>query len=140
MNKSLNALMTKLNWQLNELNAQLLTEQNGINALQVKITEIEEVIQRSGFNSLMINPELEINRLNFITQQHERRDTLHSQQKNHQEIAAKLQEKIQRINTELKMLEKYLEREQKAQTEQQKKTEDNALDEWVIQQRKPNED
>jgi flagellar biosynthesis chaperone FliJ len=44
-----------------------------------------------------------------------------------------VQEKMQRIKTELKMLEKYLEREQTERQEQQKKAENNALDEWVIQ-------
>lgn len=53
--------------------------------------------------------------------------------KQHQDTEQNVEEKMQRIKTELKMLEKYLEREQAELKEQQKKAENNALDEWVIQ-------
>lgn len=135
MNKSLNALMTKLNWQLNELNLHLHEAQNQIKQLTQQIQAIDEHIDKARMNSLVINPELEISRLNFVTQQQEQKDDLFTALKNHQEVEKKLNDKIQRLKIELKMLEKYMEREAASQKEQQEKTQANAMDEWVIQKR-----
>ncbi|MDR3501308.1 MAG: flagellar FliJ family protein [Legionella sp.] len=133
MNQSLSALMTKLNWQLNELNLQLLETQNQLQKVRQEREALDEQIQQAGVNSLTINPDFEISRLNFITQQHEKKEALNMTLKQHQDTEQNVQEKMQRIKTELKMLEKYLEREQAELKEQQKKAENNALDEWVIQ-------
>ncbi len=133
MNKSLSALMTKLNWQLNELNLQLHETQNQLQKVRQEMEALDEQIQQAGVNSLIINPDFEINRLNFITQQHEKKEELNMTLKQHQDTEKNVQEKMQRIKTELKMLEKYLEREQAELQEQQKKAENNALDEWVVQ-------
>lgn len=73
MNQSLTALMTKLNWQLNELHSQLHETQNQLHKVRQEIEALDEQIQQAGINSLTINPDFEINRLNFITQQHEKR-------------------------------------------------------------------
>ncbi|USQ13091.1 flagellar FliJ family protein [Legionella lytica] len=133
MNKSLAALMTKLNWQLNELNLQLHEVQNQLEKVRQEMESLDKQIQQAGINSLTINPDFEINRLNFITQRHEKKEELNMALKQHQDTERSVQEKMQRIKTELKMLEKYLEREQTERQEQQKKAENNALDEWVIQ-------
>lgn len=135
MNQSLQALMTKLNWQLNELNLQMQEVQAQLQSVNQHIQEIDDKVSKASLNSLTINPELEINRLNFVTQLHEQKDQWLSESRSHLEAENKLKEKIQRVKTELKMLEKYLEKEKTSQQEQQKKSEDNAMDEWVIQKR-----
>lgn len=133
MNKSLFALMTKLNWQLNALNLQLHEVQDQLQRVRQEMAARDEQIQQAGVNSLTINPDFEINRLNFITQQQEQKEKLNMTLKQHQDTEQAVQEKMQRIKTELKMLEKYLEREQAELQEQQKKAENNVLDEWIIQ-------
>lgn len=135
MNQPLNALLTKLNWQLNELNLNLHEAQNQSQAVTQKIHEVAEGMNQAGLTSLVINPDLEINRLNFLTQQQERKEALTNTLKNHQELENKLNDKIQRVKTELKMLEKYLAREESCQKAQQQKAHDNAMDEWVIQKK-----
>lgn len=135
MNQPLNALMSKLNWQLNELNLHLHESQTQSQSLTAQIQAIDGLINQARPKSLVINPELEMNRLNFMTQEANKKDELSAELKNHQDVESKLKEKIQRVKTELKMLEKYLEREESSHHEQQKKAHDNALDEWVIQKR-----
>lgn len=135
MNQSLNALLTKLNWQLNDLELNLNKTRQEIQRLADQINKIDKSINGSGFNSLIINPDLEINRLNFITQQHNQKEELISALNNYQGTESKLKEKIQRVKTELKMLENYLQRDQISKKEHLKKAHDNALDEWVIQKR-----
>lgn len=135
MNQPLNALMSKLNWQLNELNLHLHEAQTQSQSLTNKIQAIDEHLNQARPKSLVINPELEMSRLNFATQEANKKDELITELKNHQDVEDKLKEKIQRVKTELKMLEKYLKREESSHNEQQKKAHDNALDEWVIQKR-----
>ncbi len=135
MNQPLNALMRKLNWQLNELNLHLHESQTQSQSLTEQIQAIDDHINQARPKPLVINPDLEMSRLNFMTQEANKKDELSAELKNHQDVESKLKEKIQRVKTELKMLEKYLEREESSHNEQQKKAHDNALDEWVIQKR-----
>ena len=135
MSHPLQAMMVKLNWQLNELNLHLHEAQRQIQAVEQQIEEIDQHMNQTGLKSLLINPEFEINRLNFITQQQEMKIELITVLKDHHDVEAKLNDKILRVKTELKMLEKYLDREALSQKEQQKKVQDNAMDEWVIQRR-----
>ena len=135
MNQSLKALMAKLNWQYSELHMNLKAlEQDSLNVIQ-KIEQLAHDINQSFTSPLNIIPELEINKLNFITQQQEKKEELIMLLKNHQTLEKKLGDKIQRIKMEQKMLELYIEREQKKQKDQQNKAEEHALDEWVCQNR-----
>lgn len=135
MNQSLTALHTKLNWQISELSMHLQVAEKESVAVMQQIEALEQQINQTCISPLIINPELEINKLNFLTQQQERKDELVMILKNHRVVEAKLKEKLQRVNTELKMLERYMEREHLAQQEQQQKIQEKALDEWAIQKR-----
>ncbi|KTD41002.1 hypothetical protein [Legionella parisiensis] len=115
MNKSLTTLMIKLNEQLNELNLNLDTALHKKQELGQQIHQIEELINQTNSSSLTINPAIEINRLNVITQQQEKKETIILDLKNYQDIENKLKQKIKRIKMELNMLMHYLEREQTAQ-------------------------
>jgi len=95
MNESLNILISKLNRQLNEFDVHLHTVRHQKQELELHFQQIEERINQPVSNSLIVNPVSEINWLNFITQQ--------------------LEEKITRVQKELKMIEHYLEREEKHQ-------------------------
>jgi hypothetical protein len=133
MNKTLTALMTKLNWQQNDLNLHLKAAEHESHLLIQDIQALEASMHPSCPTSLRINPEVEMSKLNFLTQQHAKKEELSILLKEKQTIEMKLKDKLQRIKTELKMLEKYSEREQLSQKEQQLKTQQNTLDEWVLQ-------
>ncbi|WP_298626864.1 hypothetical protein [uncultured Legionella sp.] len=136
MNQSLSALMTRLTWQNNELATHLQAAEQESLIVMKEIKELEQNIEQYYISPLIINPELEINKLNFLTQQQDRKDELLIILKNHQELIAKLTGKLQRIKIELKMLEQYIEREQQTHKEQLLKIQEQALDEWVLQNRK----
>ncbi|MCL9682636.1 hypothetical protein [Legionella maioricensis] len=135
MNQSLTALMTKLNWQRTELNTHLQSVENESGKVKLQLEELEQKLNQSCVTPFLINPELEINRLNFIAQLNEQKETLGLILKKHQALEIKLKDKLHRTKTELKMLERYLEREQHNQQGQQKKIHEHSLDEWVIQKR-----
>ena len=135
MNQLLNALMTKLTWQENELTNHLQAAENESLLLITQMQEIEEQLNKSCVAPQRINPEFEINRLNFITQQHEQNDSLVLDLKNKQILEIKLKDKLLRVKTEIKMLQRYLKRELITQRKLQNKVQEQALDEWVIQKR-----
>ncbi len=134
MNKQITALITKLNWQVNELYQHYQETQKQCQLLIEQISEFDkQITQCAQTDSLHINPEFEINRLNFITQLQEKKEILKTTLKNHQEIEKKLENRIQRSKIELKMLNKYIEREKNTQKEQQDKKHNHDMDEWAIQ-------
>lgn len=139
MNQSLTALHTKLTWQINELSLHLHATEKESVTVKHQIEELEQQINQICISPLIINPELEINKLNFLTRQQEKKDELTMILKNHQAVETKLKDKLQRVNTELKILERYIERERLDHQRQQKKIQENALDEWAIQKRTPYE-
>lgn len=135
MNPSLKALMTKLTWQKNELSMQLKAIEEEINTLKQMLFAVEQTLSQASSSSLIINPEFEINRLNFITHHHEEKEQVEQALKDELHKELQVKDKIRRVSTELKMLEHYIEREAlKAHQLAQKKTE-QAMDEWVIQKR-----
>ena len=73
MNQSLNALMTKLNWQHNELSMHLQAAENESLKVIKQLQELEQKLNQSGVAPLIINPEFEINRLNFIPNSRKKR-------------------------------------------------------------------
>ncbi|KTD35299.1 hypothetical protein Lmor_0746 [Legionella moravica] len=136
MSQTLTALMTRLTWQNNELSIHLQAAEDESRIVMQQILELEHTINQSCITSMSINPELEINKLNFLTQQQEKKDELVMILKNHQALEAKLKDKLLRIKTEIKMLEQYMEREQDASRQHQIKSQEGALEEWVLQNRK----
>jgi len=136
MSSSLNALLTQLIGQKNEVTFKLTaTEQEQ----QILIQQVDELnlklTHSSSSSSIVINPELEINRMNFLMQLQQQKDEVQMKLKEQQELIAKLQQKAQRINTELKMLERYLTRQEQQALQEQRKTEEHAVEEWVLQKR-----
>lgn len=135
MNQSLSALMTRLTWQNNELTIHLQAAEQESFIVMQQIKELEQKTEHSCIPPHIINPELEINKLNFLTQQQEKKEELLMILRNHQALITKLKDKLQRIKTELKMLEQYVAREQQTHNEELLKSQEQALDEWVLQNR-----
>lgn len=73
MNKSLVCLIHKLNKQFNDLDLHLHAVQHQKQELEHQIQHIEEQIDQTIPNSLTMNPEIEINWLNFVMQQQEKK-------------------------------------------------------------------
>ena len=135
MNPSLVALMTKLNWQKNALTLELQKAEQDSQNLYEQINNLDRTVHQAYNSSMGIIPELEINRLNFITQQQERKGKFNSLFKNNQALEQKLRDKLLRINTELKMLEKYTNKETDQLKKEQHKIAEYQLEEWVLQKR-----
>lgn len=136
MNLSLIALMKKLAWQRDELHTHLYATNDELIKINQQLEEITREFSQSAMrNSVMIHPELEVTRLNFITQLHNQKDELAEQLRNKEKLATKLNDKLLCVKTELRMLEKHLEKEQANQRQQQEKAREQSLDEWVIQRR-----
>lgn len=133
MNHSLSALVSKLKGQQNECHRQLQHIEKQSALRQSELQRLEKQITQALDIPLRINPDLEINRLNFITRQHMAQESLNLELQTHRQHEEQLKNKLQRINSELKILERYITREQQKITEQQRKTQENHLDEWVIQ-------
>ncbi len=136
MSTALSALMTKLAWQRDELQTHLHTVEEEFIKVKQQLEEIEQkVSQSSARYSVEINPEFEMTRFNFITQLQNQKDELAEVLKNQEDLATQLSDKLLRVKTELRVLEKYLEKEQVHQRKQQEKAQEQSLDEWVIQRR-----
>lgn len=133
MNKTLKAMMIKLSWQHDELLTQLhhldASRQKTIDALNA----VQLTISQSKVTLNTINPEVEINRLNFITFNYQQHDELRLRLNEYDTQKLRLDEQFKRIKTELKMLEHYTERQTNDLKQQQMKKEEHAMDEWALQ-------
>ena len=135
MSTSLNALLTQLNWQKNEIALQINIIDKECNQLAQHIEHLDNKLNEVCPRSKIINPELEISRLNFMLQQQEEKRIIAERLKQQEIQKDQLHHKMQRIKTELKMLELYLTRKQQQLQHEQTKAEEFALDEWVLQKR-----
>lgn len=135
MSSALNALTTQLTWQKNEVTFELTAAEQEEQALEQQLKEFNLKLAQSSSSSQFINPELEINRMNFVMQLQQQKAEILSLLKAQQELIAKLNEKLQRIKNELKMLERYLERKEELAQRNQRKSEEQSVEEWVLQKR-----
>lgn len=139
MNHTLTALMTKLTWQNNDITLQLQTAQKQSLLSQNQIQSLEDQINQSSLTQCnanqLINPEIEMSRLHFITYQQDKKEQLNTTLKNQQTVEHQLEDKLQQLKIELKMLEKHLKKAEQIQGNQQTINQEQALDEWVLQRR-----
>ncbi|MDP3269463.1 MAG: hypothetical protein Q8M40_10490 [Legionella sp.] len=136
MNPSFKALTILLDWQYNDLIGKLYTVQQESLTLQQQILKIETKLnQRTPINSI-INPEFEISKFNFFTQQQAQKAELTLLLNEQKKLETTLSDQILQTKRELKLLAKHTEREQLNHKQHQRVTQEKALDEWVIQMRK----
>jgi|GEM_PF-3042523 len=137
MNKTLTALMTKLTWQLSELDQQIQTIENELGNLEQQLQENKTLIANASITPSIILPEQEIGRLNYMMRQQQLQDDINqtinelSSQKN------ALSERKIRVNMELKMLTKHQQNQHDERKHQLDIQQQNAADEWVTQRREP---
>jgi len=132
MNRSLDALFTKLKWKLHELCNKLLSIQQKIESLEQDLLLNQQKTSNSCAIPTLIMPEKEIARSHFMTLQQQRQAALQSEQK-------VLIAQQTRLNMELKMLEKHQAATLKTQQQQTWLKEQNTSDEWILQRRDTNE-
>ncbi|MFC3909488.1 hypothetical protein ACFORL_10450 [Legionella dresdenensis] len=133
MNKTLAALKTRIDWQLNEVKQQQAVLNEEITVLDEQMQVNAGQISEACASPVYLLPEQEIARLNFVIRQQQLQDELtrkKDQLMTQQEI---LRQKQTRLGTELKMLEKYLEQKAKEHAKNQEKEQQNFIDEWAIQ-------
>lgn len=135
MNKTLTALMTKIQWQLTGIQQQMQQVNQQITDLDSQLDETQLRITSASVAPRVIVPEREIAGMHFIMGQQQIQDELSASKSELLAQQAQLTTKKLRLETELKMLEKH----QNNQLEQQRKqallTEQNNMDEWIVQRR-----
>ncbi|MDI9817552.1 MULTISPECIES: hypothetical protein [unclassified Legionella] len=135
MRGSLLALMNKLTWQLNDLVQELHSIDEQYTTLQTALLNTKQQVDNACSTPAIINPEQEIIRLNFIIQQQQKYEKLTIEIKAIESQRTQLQARQLRLNTELKMLEKYQERQSALTRQKLAGVEQHAIDEWVLQKR-----
>lgn len=135
MNRTLTALMIKLSEQLNNTQDQLDKIKEQIQSLQQELQITQEKVQAACTLSGSIQPEQEIARLNFIIQNQQQIDVLVLQKKTLEAHYLQNQERQVRLNSELKMLQHYQEKQQKSTEQKIALSQQQAIDEWVLQKR-----
>lgn len=137
MNKTLQALMTKLQWQLTDLDKQLQALDLQLEHLETMLDDNQQKIDKACATPALIVPEKEIARLNFIIAESQKQDSLTLSKTELQSQKSRLTTRKIRLNTELKMLEKHQSNQQTNERLKGIVTEQNNMDEWVLQQKEP---
>jgi chromosome segregation ATPase len=137
MNKTLIALMNKLSWQVNEVSQVLQTINDEQGSLQKTHAELQEQLQKACATTVIINPEQEIARLHFIMHKQQEQDHLTLRMKELEAQQAQLKKRKIRLDIELKMLDRYQEKQQEKALENEILLQQNANDEWILQRKKP---
>lgn len=132
MNKTLSALMTKLQWQLNELTQQLLAIDQDMTLVDEKRQLNLNKLFEASATPKFILPEREIAGLHFIMAQQQQLDDLNNQLTTLQSLHNTLSSKKIRLSTELKMLEKHQANQLKIKAHTAQITEQKKADEWVL--------
>ena len=135
MNKTLSALMTKLQWQLAELSQQLRLIDQQIADVDNQCSDNLKKITDASSIPAFILPEREIARLQFMIRQQQHQDELNKQKANLLSQLEAIIHRQKRLNTELKMLELHQENQLKTTENLLRIKEQNQLDEWVLQQK-----
>jgi hypothetical protein len=135
MTNSMHALITKLSWQLQEVNQGLEALSNTLKAIQDKQQANAQEIQQARASTALMNPEQEIARLNFIMRCQQNQDRLDLEKKDLVAQQLHLNARQLRLSTELKMLEKYQLQQQRYQQQEangraQKNSDEQALGQW----------
>lgn len=135
MNKTLTALTTKLSWQLKEVNQAITDLEQRLQTLQQKLNKLSEQIHQACSIPAIIHPEQEIARLNFIIRSQQTQENLLLEKKEQESQQSQLQTRQLRLNTELKMLEKYLLKQKKKAQLNVLSAEQKEQDEWYLQKK-----
>lgn len=135
MSKTLHALMTKLQWQINEILQHVQSLNQSLEQLEKEMQVIQQAIDKAYVIPSVIRPEQEIARLHFIIGQEQQQEKLKGE-KNHL-ISQKnnLENRKNRLNIELKMLERHQEKQSQKKHRDLLTSQQNFSDEWVLQQR-----
>lgn len=136
MNKSLVALISKLQWQLAEIR-QYLQENNEKKALlQSKLEELKNQIQQGYTTPSQINPEQEMARLNFIIKNQQSYENLLVEKKEIEWQGSQIKEREIRLKKELKMLDIYQEKQKEKDDRNESIFQQKENDELVLRRRK----
>lgn len=139
MNKTLSALQNKLSWQLEDVKQRLQSlhhEQTGLEKTQ---TDLQHHIHKACTTSATIHPEQEIARLHFIRHKHQEYSNLNSAIKDLAMQIQQLTERQNRLQKEMKILERYQIRLHEKHCHKEKLQQQNNLSEWILHRKKPYE-
>lgn len=135
MNPFFKALFTQLSWQKQEVVLQLTQAEHASQLLERTIEGLSQKLAHPSPYARTLIPELEINRQYFLVELQRQQATLHMQLKEQRKTTSQLQHQAQALKTELKMLERYVQRQQHIAQQEQRTVEEQRVEEWVLQKR-----
>ena len=135
MNKTLFALISNLEWQLNDLHQeQLILDEQGLKLDKTLQLEHDIWLKASVIYQVIL-PEQEMARLQFMLNQEQKKDALNEEKKRLLSQQEALTSRKNRLNLELKMLEKYQANQAKVDLHQMIVKQQNATDDWAMRER-----
>lgn len=131
--QKIKALFTRLSWQLEALQQQITTIQTQLAKYQEHIKTLEKNLENTGTRDTHIHPEKEMSRLSFTLKIQGECDQIMGQYREESMELARLLDKQIRLNTELRLLEKFQKTELEKTRLDTMEQENNSLDEWALQ-------
>lgn len=107
MNNSLNTLIKKIQFQIEELDQQIAAASDKIKQIDEQLGAIRDSLEKSLTIPAFILPEKEISRLNFIIKQQQSIDEIGTEKTQYESQITCIENRKKRLKIELKMLEKY---------------------------------
>ncbi len=132
MSKTLDALSTKLTWQLNELTQSMSVIEQQLAVLEQEYQTSQQRIINASEIPTTILPEQEMARLQFILHEQEQQDTFNTRKTALNLELTTLQAKQLRLKTELKRLEQYQENQRHHSQQQTLLAQYKQADEWSL--------
>jgi CO dehydrogenase/acetyl-CoA synthase alpha subunit len=132
MNRTLDAVFKKLQWQLQENRTTMLSLEQHLSGLSSQLQMNQQTIANACTRPTTLLPEQEIARSHFITQQQHYQTELTHNLDRLQMDKNKGQSEQTRLNTKLKMLERHRRTVLKNRQYQARIMEQNNNDEWAI--------
>ena len=132
MSKTLDALSTKLTWQLNELSQPMSVIEQQLVVLEQQVQTSQQHIINASEIPTTILPEQEMARLQFILHEQQQQDTFNTRKTALSSELTTLQAKHLRLKTELKRLEQYQDNQRQDLQQQALLTQYKQADEWSL--------
>jgi hypothetical protein len=132
MNNTLRSLASKLSWQINALEQRISIIHQQLTELEIQRQVQQQTISEASAISAIIHPEQEMARLHFLLCEQTKHDHLNASYTALQTEKNELLSKKLRFQTELKQLEKYVDRQDIQRQQQVLLNEQKNTDEWVL--------
>jgi DNA repair ATPase RecN len=131
LNHLLNVLIKPLQWSKQDIYGHMQHIEKQLSALDEQIQDSQNNLSQSYAATKSIQPELEINRLRFMTHTQEKKSHLQQELQRYLDQKKQLLQKLKDINCKLNLFERAELREQNIQKSLLQKKQEQLIDEWA---------